>query len=135
MTTTQLDSFTRAYLVAALWTFDDDAPSGDYESSGRIEILLPQIAPESIESAAQDCARFLDYNRARIETALLNEEQAGHDFWLSRNGNGSGFFERAYDIGRSDPAVVAACNELQDDARKWGESDLYRGDDGKLHLS
>lgn len=132
-TLTTLDSFTRAYLTAALWTFDDDAPSGDYESSGRPELLMAQIAPESIESAAQDCARFLDFNRARIEAALLSEERAGHDFWLSRNGHGSGFFDRCDHNSPDD--VSRACNALQDDARKWGESDLYRGDDGKLYLS
>lgn len=70
---------------------------------------------------------------ARLEAAELSDEQAGHDFWLSRNGHGSGFFDRC--DHNSPDTVCTACNELQADARGWGESDLYRGDDGKLYLS
>ncbi len=44
-----------------------------------------------------DCKRFQEENADDISTypggQYTSEEIAGHDFWLSRNGHGSGFFD------------------------------------------
>lgn len=53
-----------------------------------------------------------------------NSEQAGHDFWLTRNGHGSGF----WDGGWPEPAAT----RLTDAAHAYGEFNLYVGDDGMI---
>jgi hypothetical protein len=47
------------------------------------------------------------------------------DIWLTRNGHGTGFFDRSYDNEE----------DLVNAARKIKSKDLYVGDDGKLYFS
>jgi hypothetical protein len=55
----------------------------------------------------------------------LTAEQVGHDFWLTRNGHGAGFWDRG--LGELGDKLTAMC-------RPYGTSDLYVGDDGWTHL-
>ena len=55
----------------------------------------------------------------------MSDEQLGHDLWLSRNGHGAGFFDRGYDEDVE--------KKLEDAARLLKGTDLYVGDDGKIH--
>lgn len=154
---TALDEFTTAYIMAALWTFDEDAPSGEYSTSGRFEILFPKIDREVVLKMAADCAKFQKENAALITQAELSEARAGHNFWLSRNGHGSGFFDEyskteceAYEreqvvametrdfskreaLTETCPCRYHACERLQKIARAWGTVDIYFGDDGKIY--
>lgn len=149
-----LDQFTMGYILCALWTFDDDAPSGDYETSGRFEILFPQIDRPAVLKMAEDCAQFQKENAELIRQAELSPSRAGHCFWLSRNGHGSGFFDE-YSITECDKfndvsksrevrddrtcqCRFHACERLQEiagDYKKWGAVDLYYGDDKKIYTS
>jgi hypothetical protein len=146
-----LDDFTMAYILAALWTFDDDAPSGDYETSGRFQELFPLLDGDAILKMADDCARFQKENAALITQAELSESRAGHCFWLSRNGHGSGFFDeysisecdKFKDVSRSRElrddrtcqCKFHACQRLQEKAREFGTVDIYTGDDQKIYQS
>lgn len=122
-----LTPFARAYIMAALWTFDEDAPGGiDYRYTGRFEELLPQIEPASLEKMVADCAEFQAENGELLAKAG-DDDQNGHDFWLTRNGHGAGFWDRGYDEDVSDA--------LTDAAHKCGECYLYRGDDGRIYAS
>lgn len=126
------DPFLRGYLMAAFWTSDDNAPSGEYSTSGRPEEMMTNLSPEALERATADCAAFESANRELLESATeygsnfnYDSENAGHDFWLSRNGHGAGYFDR--DLGEIGDALQAA-------ARASGSCDLYAGDDGKLYF-
>lgn len=122
-----LTPFARAYIMAALWTFDDDAPCGmDYRDTGRFEDLLPLMDADTSAKMQADCAKFEAENAALLAKAG-DDEQNGHDFWLTRNHHGAGFWDRGYDEGVSDA--------LTDAAHKCGECNLYRGDDGRIYAS
>jgi hypothetical protein len=54
-------------------------------------------------------------------------EQAGTDYWLTRNGHGTGFWSREEIYGEHE---AAALSEL---ARQAGPSDFELGDDGHVH--
>ena len=126
MNTATLSPFARAYVMAALWTFDEDVPGGmDYRYTGRFEELLPQIDPDTLAKMAADCAKFLAENAETLALAG-DDEQNGHDFWLTRTGSGCGFWDRGYpdDIGEK---LTAAC-------KAYGQCDLYRGDDGRIYV-
>ncbi len=76
---------------------------------------------------AADCAKFISENDTLLHDGGKEPDQAGHDFWLTRNGHGAGFWDGDWpeEIGKK---LTAA-------AKKFGETDLYVGDDGKLHIS
>jgi len=93
---------------------------------------LEDIDPETLEQMSRDCAEFQRQNAADLAQYAMNgkewsaEAQGGHDFWLSRNGHGAGFFDR-------DNLPEDARERLQEAAQQWGEVYLYVGDDGKIH--
>lgn len=128
MHTRTLDPFTLAYLEAALWTSDDDPGSGEWSQHG--EWTIDRIASETIARAVRDCRTFQNENTQDLD--LLPDgrnwsaaEQAGHDFWLTRNHHGAGFWDRGNgDLGE----------RLTTAAHGYGEVDLYRGDDGLLYF-
>jgi hypothetical protein len=49
----------------------------------------------------------------------------GHDFWLTRNGHGAGFWDGDWPKEAGD-RLTKACEE-------FGEFDLYIGDDGMIY--
>lgn len=114
--------FLRQYLVTALWSetdYDNDDEPFDKNHT------ITDFADEALEKATKDCNSFMEKN----EEYLLNagdDEQNGHDFWLTRNGHGAGFWDRGYSKEVSDH-LTAACE-------KYGEIHIARGDDGKLYL-
>lgn len=128
-TTPALDSFTRAYIEAALWssTDDNDVPlDSQYDES--------DIAPETLAKIVADCERFqeqcsellTDENCSRVSGECTIDEMAGHDFWLTRNGHGAGFWDGNW----NEPAAT----RLTDAAHAFGFCDLYVGDDGRLYI-
>ncbi len=86
------DAFFEGYVTCALWSTTDDSPSGDDAP------LDAAFSPDDLddETAAQmrkDCEDFIDDNEDDLEDSHLNDERAGHDFWLTREGHGAGFWD------------------------------------------
>ena len=138
MKITELDSFTLAYITAALWsTNDESTPQGDKPLDANYGV--EDIAPETLDKIIADCAKFQKENATDLflyyDTLVGDSievaeqvEYAGHDFWLSRNGHGSGFFDA--DWQGVDKEV---CDRLQAASEVFGSFDLYVGDDGKIY--
>lgn len=107
-----------AYVECALWssTDEDDVPlEEDYG--------YKDIAPQALASMREDIAAFIASELADL--AFLDPAQIGHDFWLTRNGHGAGFWDRGLgDRGK----------RLTNAAHVYGESDLYVGDDGRVYV-
>lgn len=127
-----LDDFTKAYIGAALWSTDDEStPSGGEPMDANYG--LEDIDVETVRQMAEDCANFQRENADDLVQHLAplganwsDVEQGGHDFWLSRNGHGTGFFDR-------DDTPEDVRDRLQAAAKRYGETWLYVGDDGKIH--
>lgn len=113
----KLDSFTRAYIECALWSSTDD--EGDPLDS----FDLDEIDPATLAGMVQDCANFQADERYQEISTAWTTEQAGHDFWLTRNGHGAGFWDRGLEHG----------DELSAMAKVYGSVDLYVGDDGMIY--
>ena len=104
------------YLNAALGTDLDDKPL----------LTIARITNDSKAKAEHECDRFLMDNFNDLEgiTSKGNDwGQVGQDLWLSRNGHGSGFFDRKEIYGEVE------AKRLQDAAKKMGERHLsaWRG--------
>jgi hypothetical protein len=83
-----LDDFTGAYIYALYYT-----ETGD---NGQAPSDAP-LHPNSLQRCITDCALFQAQHfdlLARYYAAGKDEAQAGHDFWLTRNGHGAGFWDR-----------------------------------------
>ena len=81
------DKFLDAYIECALWSStDDDGEPLDKNYSAS------DLSPDALLVMTEDCHVFQRLNLILLHN--LNDEQCGHDFWLSRNGHGSGFWDR-----------------------------------------
>jgi hypothetical protein len=109
---------TDAYLRAALWSSTDD----DEEPLDK-EYDISDIAPEAVRKARKDVERF--FNQAGHLLAGMAPDFVGHNFWLTRNHHGTGFWDR--DLGPKG-------DELTDLSHRFGEQWMYVGDDGKVYL-
>ncbi len=130
VTVSDLDAFTRAYVEAALWsTTDESDESGGDPMDDNYDAW--DIDAGTLAEMAADCAKFQAENAADL--ALYNhpqwtaEELGGHDFWLTRNGHGCGFWDR------DDCLPEEAGERLTAAAEKCGEVYLYVGDDGIIY--
>src|ERR1700678_2832670 len=116
-----MDKFLEAYIAAALWSSTDGSTPEDGnfldENYG-----LDDLAPEPLEKMKADCDKFQAENAQDIEG---REEQAGHDFWLTRCGHGAGFWDGDW----PEPAA----SRLTTASRKFGEVNLYVGDGGSIY--
>jgi len=113
----RLSPCVRQYLETALFSSSDEdgRPLDD-------QFDISDFSPEAIEQASRDCESFLMHN----DVGDLDEEMVGHNFWLTRNRHGAGFW---------DAGLGALGDRLTKAAHVYGSCDVYLGDDGKLHLS
>ncbi len=117
-----MDDFTRQYLETALWSSTDESREDGGDPMDR-NYNLEDIDADTVAAAQADCDRFR-------ETAgdLLDEHtdatQGAHDFWLTRNGHGAGFWDGDWPEGGD--RLTAIC-------KTFGEFNLYIGDDSKVY--
>jgi hypothetical protein len=119
----EIDDFTNGYITCMLWAETDDEEHPLNTLYG-----IEDISEESLAKIISDCKSFQKHNAEDLDAAVehgRNMEHLGHDFWLSRNGQGTGFWDRGLgDIGiRLDKAAKTA-----------GSVDPYVGDDNKIHI-
>ena len=126
MKPSELNEFTRAYVVAALWTSEpeDECESGDFEQKGLA--LVENVSLEWLAQAVIDCALFASENASLLKQAGT-DSQNGHDFWLTRNGHGAGFWDRGYADEVGD-ALTEAAHAFGETYLDW-EFDLKHDDE------
>ena len=113
-----------AYVECALWSSvdfgDDDRPLDDNYGAD-------DLADETRATMRAELSDFLAYcEREGIDVDSVDAEQVGHDFWLTRNHHGAGFWDRG--LGELGERLTTA-------AHSFGEAELYPGDDGRLYQS
>lgn len=120
-----LADFIKAYIEAMLWssTGDDEKPLDEKYSEN-------DFADETRVRIETDCEKFVSANWVLLKYADDCGEDAGnagHDFWLTREGHGCGFWSR--DLDEDDLG-----DKLTKECEKFGNLDIYVGDDGKLYF-
>ena len=88
--------FKRGYAITAIWTEDPDPPQGQYEEYGDHAKIWASLPYRVKKEMLSDCDNFISYCLdCEIPGSKLpgDSEDAGGNFWLSRNGHGSGFFD------------------------------------------
>ena len=118
------EGFLAAYIECALWSSTDNAD--DSGGAPLDDNYGPEdLSEEALEECSRDCRNFLEAESADLEEAGVSAEQAGHDFWLTRNGHGAGFWDRG--LGEVGERLSKAC-------KPYGSVVLIVGDDGRIHL-
>lgn len=109
------------YIQCALWSSTDDQG----EPLDDLDAELDETARQQMNADLSAFFDEVDAIRAKYEgEEFPNPEQIAHDFWLTRNSHGAGFWDRGLgDLGR----------ELTEMAHAWGSADLYLGDDGRIY--
>jgi hypothetical protein len=113
--------FVDAYLEAALWassTGDNEKPLNDHGYA------IWDFSKKAIAQAVKDSNAFIKTNLEAL-LSVGDPSQHGHDFWLTRNRHGAGFWDRGYgEVGK----------RLSDAARAYRETNAYVGDDKKIYF-
>lgn len=115
----RLEEMLTGYIECALWSSmhgEDHFDELDYD-----------LSEPTREGMEEDCKRFLEkIDHASLRFEEMNPEQIGHDFWLTRNGHGAGFWDRGLGgLGE----VLTRISE------SFGEVDLYLGDDESIWIA
>lgn len=115
------EAFLTAYLEAMFWAetvIDEDGNElGAFEDSYDPD----DLDPASYADIVSDCASFFGANHEDIGP---HTRQAGHDFYLTRNGHGCGFWDGdwSHDIGQ----------RLTEASKPYGTQGLMVGDEGTV---
>lgn len=112
-----VDKVVEGYIECALWS--DRADDGEsFDSEGFTE---DDLTPGAVASISEDCTNFCNDNEADLEG--LDPSQVGHDFCLTRNHHGAGFWDRG--LGARGDRLTAAC-------QPYGSSHLYVTEEGQV---
>lgn len=105
LNTDTLTQFTNAYLTCAIWSStDDDGLPLDMKGYS-----INDFNADSLEQARIDCHTFIRQvvKYADFDAYIHLREQGGYDLWLTRNGHGTGFWDRADIYGKADSCLLA----------------------------
>lgn len=134
-----LDAFTQGYIEALFFTDCDPSAymteiEADHEFQGGsipADAGFSDLHPESLARIIADCAKFQasDAWRAFVtwrdnddspDTTPADDEQAGRDFWYTRNGHGVGFWDRpAHMYGPHQDALDKGSREFGGRDASW----------------
>ena len=97
-----MNTITKHYLICLAWTAtDDEGESLDHlQFSYRTEKIAEEEVSDFVELLEKEGIEWRD---------KMDDEQFGHDFALTRNGHGAGFWDRGL-------------GELGDVLTKWAET-------------
>jgi len=145
-----------AYINTLLWS----ETLGTYDEGGTLWVIDGQEYPEDsnfedlvfedtpgyadlFKQATEDLEGFQAYCRETIGLdpfRFFDPEQVAHDFCLSRNDHGAGFFDDPYDLAMKGPngwtGFESLSDELQDAAKTFGTHGLmaYRNSENDFAI-
>lgn len=130
--TKEFAQFLRGYVAALLWSSTDEV---DGET---VNLDQYETSTQADDHCRAACLAFFEANRADIDAAAqaydtskgdgadTGYDYAGHDFALTRNGHGAGFWDG--DLPEELGARLTAATETV------GECWPYVGDDGGVYI-
>lgn len=125
-----LEFFIQAYIECALWAStgepDDGENNGDPLDQDFNILDVTDSARKQVESECNDFLKRKDVSSVAEKWGREEYKRAGHDFFLTRNHHGGGFWDG--DWPDSDAVLTKASHEA-------GSSQPYVGDDGGIYFS
>lgn len=142
------EEFLAGYITCAMWCgvyaykcddhddtsdCDPDACSPEMVSYSELGGPDPDEGDLTDEAATQlkaDADAFFTSHVADLIASGLSMEQCGHDFWLTRNRHGAGFWDRKSRGKKAD----AALDRLTEASHAYGEMSFVADSDGKVSV-
>lgn len=127
----RLDDMVSGYLGCLVWVGLDWSNVDDVDEHNPIPLDenygVGDISPEALAEIRTDVKNFAEAEAQDLVdyASLRSWGDAGHDFCLTRNRHGAGFWDRG---------LGALGDRLSEAARVYGIQDLQIGDDGKLYV-
>lgn len=118
--------FIAGFITCALWASTDD--SGEPLDRNH---TAEDFTAEALHQIITECQAFNDFAAplplygGTPQTAVLAAERAGHDYFLTRNGHGAGFWDRD-ELSETDQ------QRLTNLSKAAGELDIMTDDEGRL---
>ena len=127
MKTIYENGFLDQYLGTALWSSSYLDENDEMQDMDR-EFSIDDFAQDAIELATKDCEKFIGLVPTKFLIDLDDDEitQIAHDFWLTRNGHGAGFWDGDYEP-ETEKVLMEAVKEFK-------ECNVCIGDDKLLYL-
>ena len=138
---TEIDDIVDSYLETALWSSADwdDMDDSNNPTPFDKHYSVEDFSELARKRAWDDCHEFVDlmkantcnYNGDIVSLWEFAEHfagigQIGHDFWLTRNGHGAGFWDGDYDPYGDD--ITELVNQ------HFHECNLFADDDGTVQM-
>ena len=113
---TEFETFFHSFIEAALWCSSDINSDSDISLENQ-NYSIDDIDSNSLKTLKIDCQEFFNDNYSKIKNNL---GRAGHDFWLTSNRHGAGFWDGDWEkeIGQ----------ELTKESHKYGERNFWVND-------
>lgn len=118
-----LDLFTLEYIKTLLWTETDNSNEQGGDSLDK-NYSIKDFNLNSLLKIQAECIDFQNGWEHLLGQAGSLDQNA-HDFCLTRNCHGTGFWDRGY--GEIGELLTKACKE-------YSPMNVYIGDDGELHI-
>lgn len=109
------------YLECAEWS---STHTLDDASVVELDTYNAEYSDQAVLRAVEDCSRFVESAGPELLRGLA-PDSVGHDFWLTRNRHGVGFWDRGLGTRGNTLAAVA---------HRFYESYMYLGEDNLLYL-
>ena len=113
-----INTIVNSYIETLIWTEEGKEEDDPFEGKSIFD-----ISDASKEKIKKEVEWFIDSAGDVFED--LDDEQIGHDLWLTRNGHGTGFSDRIEE-GYNLETIEELCDIL-------GTAEAYVGDDGKIY--
>ena len=121
------DTAIQSYFQAALF-FSNEGEDGEIQMDSKY--TTDDFAEETTATLTKDITSFFELleSEGLLDDAkeFQSEGRIAVDFWLTRNGHGSGFWDGDYGYSLGDK-ITHLC-------KQYGEQDIYSGDDGKIYI-
>lgn len=93
------------------------------------EVYGKELSDYARAACDAECESFFRENRATLLQSGIHPDQAGHDFWLTRNGHGAGFWDRG--LGDAGDTLTRACGH----GTKYPSVDLFANGGGEVDFA
>ena len=117
-------SFFKGYITALLWSSvrePDENGTPDINDDHDAD----DMHPDTLKHQLNDCLEFIAATESLLaeRSEFTGWDSMGHDFALTRNGHGTGFWDRG----------LVHDDKLTEHCKPFGEMFVYLGDDEKIH--
>lgn len=119
-----MSDFVQGYIECALWASHDTTEDGE-----EIRMEDYKLSESAKTTLTEQALAFENANSELIDECVArgwHRDCAGHDYWLTRNRHGAGFWGRG--LGELGDKLTAL-------AHAEGECNLYLGDDNLIYVS